>query len=114
MVFSPIPYFREYLSQRHYSSVLYLNGPSEASNDECNMADGFTGGDLCFKDDTPEGGQFVSRLTPRAGRLVAYSSDSHNMHQVSVCVCEDLQIAYGHTAHVRGYRRSLRPGWVAK
>jgi hypothetical protein len=78
---------REYLSQRHFSSVLYLNGPSEiSSNDDSSTDanfDGFIGGDLCFQDDVPDGGQTISRLTPRAGRLVAYRSDANNVHKVS-------------------------------
>ena len=73
---------REYLGQRHFSSVLYLNGPDGPS--------GFTGGDLCFREDAggdemgqlPPGEGPVSRVTPRAGRLVAYEADERNVHMV--------------------------------
>ena len=75
---------REYLSQRHFSSVLYLNSSGK----------GFTGGDLCFKDlrDQPgevdplaspaERGSNIRRVTPRAGLLVAYAADKTNVHMV--------------------------------
>ena len=86
---------REYLSQRYFSSVLYLNSPDESPG----CTDGFSGGDLCFQDAKgsdesvisgrcaqegeaePVGSQ-LNRVTPRTGRLVAYAADERNVHKV--------------------------------
>ncbi|GAX81386.1 hypothetical protein CEUSTIGMA_g8817.t1 [Chlamydomonas eustigma] len=81
---------REYLSQRYISGVLYLNNPNSPSAVESSntlkagvsagnviMQDiGFEGGDLCFQEGKP------NRVTPAAGTLVTYTSDSQNIHMV--------------------------------
>ncbi|KAG2446021.1 hypothetical protein HXX76_000623 [Chlamydomonas incerta] len=58
---------REYLSRRHMSAVLYLNDQG---------AD-FGGGDFRFQD-----GPEPLRVSPRAGRMVAYTADARNVHCV--------------------------------
>ncbi|WIA10351.1 hypothetical protein OEZ85_010543 [Tetradesmus obliquus] len=58
---------REYLAQRHFSAVLYLN----SSNAD------FSGGTFCF-----QSGRGPLRIQPSAGMLLLYTADASNVHQV--------------------------------
>lgn len=58
---------RDYLAQRHFSAVLYLNTQGKE----------FTGGTFCFKDGPPP-----LRVSPTAGTLLLYTADERNVHQV--------------------------------
>lgn len=96
---------REYLQDRHYSAILYLNDPEYDSCDggaqgERHEFDGFVGGDLVFElpnsetdafsvddDDpdattTPSSGQERLRISPKAGRLVCFPSNHRYPHRV--------------------------------
>ncbi|GMH40009.1 hypothetical protein BSKO_07913 [Bryopsis sp. KO-2023] len=57
---------REYLEQRAFAAVLYLN----------NAGKEFGGGDFRFQDGNP------THVTPKAGRVVAYSAGESNIHCV--------------------------------
>ncbi|PNH09916.1 Prolyl 3-hydroxylase 1 [Tetrabaena socialis] len=61
---------REYLASRHLSAVLYLNNQGDPPG-------AFGGGDFRFQD-----GAEPLRVTPRVGRMVAYTADARNVHCV--------------------------------
>jgi 2OG-Fe(II) oxygenase superfamily len=97
---------REYLQDRHYSAVLYLNDPQQpqegigvsASADNENNQCQFGGGDLVFEfsatdrsgdcgdddsdDSNSSSGKQIMRVQPRAGRLVCFPSTSDYVHRV--------------------------------
>eukprot|EP00878_Enallax_costatus_P047130 GHUV01057534.1.p1 GENE.GHUV01057534.1~~GHUV01057534.1.p1 ORF type:complete len:186 (+),score=50.88 GHUV01057534.1:180-737(+) len=58
---------REYLSQRHFSAVLYLNTQGQD----------FTGGTFSFQSGPPP-----LHILPAAGTLLVYTADDRNVHRV--------------------------------
>ena len=91
---------KDYLLDRHYSALLYLN---DTNDTDCHDQDshhpsnyhrnGFSGGDLVFEipsfaaattpnNEQPPSGQSIKRIQPRAGRLVCFPSSSDYVHGV--------------------------------
>ena len=83
---------RDYLSDRHYSAVLYLNDPINDDGEIDDNGSGFVGGDLVFEfstatnesnnnnETTTTTTEFT--ITPKRGRLVCFPSTSEFQHKV--------------------------------
>mmetsp|Transcript_15197 Transcript_15197/g.19951 ORF Transcript_15197/g.19951 Transcript_15197/m.19951 type:complete len:397 (+) Transcript_15197:78-1268(+) len=70
---------RDYLKQRHFSALVYLNSKTNSQQEQV----GFKGGDFHFVQKNSQGIESSTVVTPESGLLLAFSSGSENIHYVT-------------------------------